>query len=178
MLERIYASKMFRSSKNKDHIRAAVSNPVNAELVKQLSSYLDLPEKDDENENKVTEDVKEVNTKDTSEETSEEVNVDVKPEHKISDHLFFLLCPSILSSPKTLFINQTSLNCGRNFRSFPAAGPPLISSRSSEHTGLSCQPFSLWRRAPDSAPGGESCAAGCFLVHPGIISMFSIVKFA
>lgn len=87
MLERIYASKMFRSSKNKDHIRAAVSNPVNAELVKQLSSYLDLPEKDDENENKVTEDVKEVNTKDTSEETSEEVNVDVKPEHKISDHL-------------------------------------------------------------------------------------------
>ena len=98
--------------------------------------------------------------------------------HKISDHLFFLLCPSILSSPKTLFINQTSLNCGRNFRSFPAAGPPLISSRSSEHTGLSCQPFSLWRRAPDSAPGGESCAAGCFLVHPGIISMFSIVKFA
>lgn len=85
MLERIYASKMFRSSKNKDHIRAAVSNPMNAELVKQLSSYLDLPKKDDENENKVTEDVKEVNTKDTSEETSEEVNV--KPEHKISDHL-------------------------------------------------------------------------------------------
>lgn len=87
MLERIYASKMFRSSKNKDHIRAAFSNPINAELVKQLSSYLDLPKKDDENENKVTEDVKEVNTKDTSQETSEEVNVKVKPEHKISDHL-------------------------------------------------------------------------------------------
>lgn len=37
----IYACKLFKASSNKDKIRAAASNPINAELVQQLSEYLD-----------------------------------------------------------------------------------------------------------------------------------------
>lgn len=40
-MQAIYASKMYKSSKHKAKIRAALSDPINAELVKQLKSYLD-----------------------------------------------------------------------------------------------------------------------------------------
>ena len=40
-MKAIYASKMYKSSKRKEKIRAALSNPVNAELVQQLREYLD-----------------------------------------------------------------------------------------------------------------------------------------
>lgn len=41
MLEAIYASKMFLSSKNQDKVRSAIADPMNSELVQQLRSYLD-----------------------------------------------------------------------------------------------------------------------------------------
>ena len=50
MLEAIYSSKMYRSSRHKDKIKSAIDNPINSELVKQLSSYLDVPEKEDKKE--------------------------------------------------------------------------------------------------------------------------------
>ena len=37
----IFASKLFKSSNRQDKIKAALDNPLNVELVKQLSSYLD-----------------------------------------------------------------------------------------------------------------------------------------
>lgn len=40
-MKAIYASKLYRSSKRKSKIQAALQNPVNMELVKQLSEYLD-----------------------------------------------------------------------------------------------------------------------------------------
>lgn len=42
-MESIYACKLYRSSTRKDKIRAAIANPLNAELVTQLESYLDEP---------------------------------------------------------------------------------------------------------------------------------------
>lgn len=39
-MKAIYASKLYKSSKYKDKIRANIVNPVNTELVKQLSEYL------------------------------------------------------------------------------------------------------------------------------------------
>lgn len=41
MLEYIYASKLYKGSNNKAHIRAVAESPLNAELVQQLTSYLD-----------------------------------------------------------------------------------------------------------------------------------------
>lgn len=41
MLEAIYSCKMYKNSKNKSKINAAIQNPVNQELVKQLSKYID-----------------------------------------------------------------------------------------------------------------------------------------
>lgn len=40
-LKAIYSSKLYKSSKRKDKIRAAIEDPINTELVEQLSSYLD-----------------------------------------------------------------------------------------------------------------------------------------
>lgn len=40
-LKRIYASKLYVTSTRKDSIRAAIQDPINAELVQQLSEYLD-----------------------------------------------------------------------------------------------------------------------------------------
>ena len=40
-LKRIYASKLYVTSSRKDRIHAAIQDPVNAELVQQLSEYLD-----------------------------------------------------------------------------------------------------------------------------------------
>lgn len=44
MLKSIYACKMYRYSKHKDKIHSAISNPLNAELVQQLSKYVDFDE--------------------------------------------------------------------------------------------------------------------------------------
>lgn len=41
----IFASKLFKTSTRQDKIRAAAQNPVNAELVKQLSEYVDPEDK-------------------------------------------------------------------------------------------------------------------------------------
>ena len=41
MLEAIYASRLYKSSKCKDKIRSAMENPINSELVQQLRTYLD-----------------------------------------------------------------------------------------------------------------------------------------
>jgi len=40
-LQRIYSSKLYVTSSRKDRIHAAIANPMNAQLVQQLSSYLD-----------------------------------------------------------------------------------------------------------------------------------------
>ncbi len=40
-MESIFASKFFKSSKRQDAIRAAIDDPINMELVQQLSEYLD-----------------------------------------------------------------------------------------------------------------------------------------
>lgn len=40
-MKSIYACKLYRASNRKDKIRAAIENPLNAELVQQLASYLD-----------------------------------------------------------------------------------------------------------------------------------------
>ena len=40
-LQRIYASKLYVTSTRKDRIHAAIQDPINAELVQQLSDYLD-----------------------------------------------------------------------------------------------------------------------------------------
>lgn len=40
-MQAIYASKFYKASKNKDAIHAAMANPINVELVQQLSEYLD-----------------------------------------------------------------------------------------------------------------------------------------
>ena len=40
-MKAIYASKLYKSSNRKQKIRAAIENPVNAELVAQLAKYLD-----------------------------------------------------------------------------------------------------------------------------------------
>lgn len=77
MLEAIYSSKMYRSSRHKDKIKSAIADPINSELVKQLSSYLDVPEKEDKKEVEVNQDVK-----DTRPEEAKD-----RPEHKTSDNL-------------------------------------------------------------------------------------------
>lgn len=41
MLESVYGSKFYKASKYTDRINAAIANPLNIELVNQLSSYLD-----------------------------------------------------------------------------------------------------------------------------------------
>ena len=41
MLEKIYASTLFKASKNKDAIKSALEDPINMELVQQLREYLD-----------------------------------------------------------------------------------------------------------------------------------------
>lgn len=40
----IFASKLYKISSRKDKLQAAISNPINAELVKQLNSYIEEPE--------------------------------------------------------------------------------------------------------------------------------------
>ena len=40
-LQRIYSSKLYVTSTRKDKIHAAIQDPVNAELVQQISDYLD-----------------------------------------------------------------------------------------------------------------------------------------
>lgn len=56
-MKAIYACKMYRSSKRKDKIRAAINNPINKELVQQLKDYLDYEVVDDTAEsNKISHD--------------------------------------------------------------------------------------------------------------------------
>lgn len=65
----IFASKLFKSSSRQDQIRSAVTNPINAELVKQITSYVDPQDK------KYTEqgqDIEEDKLKEAQEEFSEE----------------------------------------------------------------------------------------------------------
>ena len=77
MLEAIYSSKMYRSSRHKDKIKSAIDNPINSELVKQLSSYLDVPEKEDKKEVEVNQDVKGTRPEEAKD----------KPEHETSGNL-------------------------------------------------------------------------------------------
>ena len=42
-MQAIFASKLYRTSPRKDRIHAALSDPMNKELVQQLHSYLDKP---------------------------------------------------------------------------------------------------------------------------------------
>lgn len=44
-MQAIYSSKLYRTSRRKSKISAAISDPINVELVQQLSEYLDEPEK-------------------------------------------------------------------------------------------------------------------------------------
>lgn len=58
-MEAIFSSKMFRSSKNQDKIRAAINDPLNKELVQQLRSYLDPEYRNEEflDDNEVKKDI-------------------------------------------------------------------------------------------------------------------------
>ncbi len=55
MLKSIYASKIYKCSKYKDRIHAAIQNPINYELVQQLKSYVIVPESDNDNDVNLTE---------------------------------------------------------------------------------------------------------------------------
>ena len=46
-MQAIFSCKMYKASKNKDGIKAALSDPINTELVQQLRSYLDEEFKDE-----------------------------------------------------------------------------------------------------------------------------------
>lgn len=54
----IFSSKLYQASSRKNKIKAALENPINAELVKQLGEYIDdeykpqIQEKDDDFEKK------------------------------------------------------------------------------------------------------------------------------
>lgn len=48
-VQAIYSCKLYKASKRKDKIRAAVSNPMNSELVVQLDEYLDQDQVDELN---------------------------------------------------------------------------------------------------------------------------------
>lgn len=63
MLKSIYACKMYRYSKHKDKIHSAISNPLNAELVQQLSKYVDFDEPENVSQTDTT---AKVNKKDES----------------------------------------------------------------------------------------------------------------
>ena len=73
-MQAIFASKMFKSSTRQDAIRAAINDPINAELVQQLSEYLDeeyrYPRKEEPKEEPVEQ-------KDAQSEESKEVDVNV-----------------------------------------------------------------------------------------------------
>ena len=79
-MKAIYACKMYRSSKRKDKIRAAINNPINQELVQQLKDYLDYEVVDDNaDSNQISHDSHESNTE----------NVDTaepKFNHSINSH--------------------------------------------------------------------------------------------
>ena len=85
MLASIYASKLYQASLRKDHIRAAMNDPMNAELVLQLEEYLNeesLPEVDE----KVSESPEGTSEDQDAEslETSEDSEVSIK-ESEVSD---------------------------------------------------------------------------------------------
>lgn len=84
-MKAIYASKMYRSSRHKDKIRAALSNPINAELVQQLKEYLD---EDDVIDKDVLE-----NTEDEQENTKESNSSNERIPHKT---------PSISNNPSSI----------------------------------------------------------------------------
>lgn len=85
MLKSIYACKMYRYNKHKDKIHSAISNPLNAELVQQLSKYVDF----DEPENVSQTDT---NTKVSKQDESSKVKSESKP-------LSFTPHSSVVSKP-------------------------------------------------------------------------------
>ena len=54
----IFASKLFKSSSRQDKIRAAANDPINVELVKQISNYIDPEYQDELKQAKMQEDMK------------------------------------------------------------------------------------------------------------------------
>lgn len=54
----IFASKLFKSSSRQDKIRAAANDPINVELVKQISNYIDPEYQDELKQAKMEEDMK------------------------------------------------------------------------------------------------------------------------
>jgi hypothetical protein len=91
MLDKIYASTLFKASKNKAAIRSALQSPVNAELVQQLRSYLDdevveeltaVPEEVEDTENITEVDQQLDDTSSDNEETAEPEAVAETPSTK------------------------------------------------------------------------------------------------
>lgn len=74
-MQAIFASKFYKSSKRQDAIRAAISDPINVELVQQLSEYLDEEYKHPQSE-EPTKETSEPET-DAKPEDSEDVDVNV-----------------------------------------------------------------------------------------------------
>ena len=96
MLKSIYACKMYRYSKHKDKIHSAISNPLNAELVQQLSKYVDFNEPKELPESYV--DTTKVNNK---EDTSTTQKSESKP-------LSFTPHSSITSKPSSEQLDTTA----------------------------------------------------------------------
>ena len=78
-LSRIYSSKLYITSNRKDKIHAAINNPQNAELVQQLSEYLD-----DDSKAKLDEIVEE-KTEEKEEEVAEKEESKLKFDKDIPD---------------------------------------------------------------------------------------------
>lgn len=81
-LKKIYASKIYLTSNRKDRIRAAIQDPFNAELVQQLSDYLD-----DDAQEKLNDIVEEKNEAKAEESDSEnpQPSADAKGPDKMRD---------------------------------------------------------------------------------------------
>lgn len=79
-MQSIYASKFYKSSTRKNEIRAAIENPINVELVQQLSEYLDEEYTQKRNQDLREESEEVINSPDTDESREsdgDDVNVNV-----------------------------------------------------------------------------------------------------
>ena len=86
MKVKILSSQLIRSNKHKDQIKSAITDPINHELVQQLSEYIDWDEVDEE----VIDELKgEDNKEDVSEEEVPEEHIedeDMPEEDKLHKH--------------------------------------------------------------------------------------------
>lgn len=75
----IFASKLFKSSSRQDKIRAAANDPINVELVKQISNYIDPEYQDELKQAKMEEDMKDPEPKEDSKSDESEFDEGFEP---------------------------------------------------------------------------------------------------